>query len=135
MRSDNGLASTSLHRFHTTNGILHQILCNTPQQNGRIERKHQHIARALHFQANLQIDFLGECFTIAAYLTNRTLTSVLQNKSPYEHLFGKDPKFSIIRMFACLFYANNRPHIKTNLDLAHVSAYLLVTNLVKRDGS
>lgn len=69
MRSDNGLEFTSLRHYYATKGIIHQTSCvDTPQQNGRVERKHQHIlnvARALRFQANLPIDFWGECVTTA----------------------------------------------------------------------
>lgn len=57
VESDNGTESTSLTRHFHSQEIIHEIFCvRTPQQNGRIERKHRHIlnvARALRFQANL----------------------------------------------------------------------------------
>ncbi|PKI45909.1 hypothetical protein CRG98_033708 [Punica granatum] len=61
---------------------------NTPQQNGRVERKHRHIlnvARALMFQASLPTRFWGECISTAVHLTNVTPTPLLGNKSPHEH--------------------------------------------------
>lgn len=43
VRSDNGLAF-ALGNFYNAKGILHQISCvETPQQNARVERKHQFI--------------------------------------------------------------------------------------------
>ena len=63
IRSDNGLKflSGSMKQFYLEKGIIHHKSCiNTPQQNGRVERKHRHIlnvARALHFQASLPIEF------------------------------------------------------------------------------
>ena len=50
-RSDNGTKFTCLKSYFFDKGIIFQTSCtSTPQQNGRVERKHQHIlniARAL----------------------------------------------------------------------------------------
>ncbi|CAH9142240.1 unnamed protein product [Cuscuta epithymum] len=53
VRSDNGTEFNCLKDFFRTSGIIFQTSCvGTPQQNGRVERKHRHIlnvARALRF--------------------------------------------------------------------------------------
>ncbi|WZZ71964.1 hypothetical protein YC2023_083334 [Brassica napus] len=95
LRSDNGTEFMCLTRFFKEQGIIHENSCvHTPQQNGRAERKHRHIlnvARALRFQANLPIELWGECVLAAGYLINRTPSSLLQNKTPYEKLHGQPP--------------------------------------------
>jgi hypothetical protein len=74
LRSDNGTEFRGLKSYFQENGVLHQTSIRyTPQQNGRVERKHRHIlnvARALRFQANLPLKFWGECILTAAYLIN-----------------------------------------------------------------
>lgn len=116
LRSDNGSEFTCLTRFYADNGILHQTSCvETPQQNGRVERKHRHIlivARALRFQANLPISFWGECIMTAAYLINRTPTPLLDGKTPYDMLFDQTPSYNTLRVFDCLCFAKNRPRTK-----------------------
>lgn len=98
--------------FFREHGILHETSCvHTPQQNGRAERKHRHIlniSRALRFQANLPIEFWGECVMTAAHLINRTPSPLLKNKSPFEVLHGEPPSISHIRVLGCLAYAHNK---------------------------
>ncbi|MCH83154.1 hypothetical protein A2U01_0003969, partial [Trifolium medium] len=68
-KGDNGTEFTCLKKYFRENGILFQTSCpGTPQQNGRVERKHRHIlnvARALRFQGSLPISFWGECVLAA----------------------------------------------------------------------
>lgn len=56
-RSDNETEFICLKGYFDEKWILHQTtVVGTPQQNGRMERKHGHIlnvARVLRFQANL----------------------------------------------------------------------------------
>ena len=56
IRSDNG-PKFIMRQFYDDIGIVHQTTCiETPQQNGIVERKHQHLlnmTRSLLFQSNL----------------------------------------------------------------------------------
>lgn len=112
VRSDNGTEFNSLKDYFVANGILFQSSCvGTPQQNGRVERKHRHIlnvARALRFQGNLPLYFWGECVLIAGHLINRTPSAVLNNKCPYEILFGTLPDYDELRVFGSLCFAHNQ---------------------------
>lgn len=42
------------------------------------------------------------------YLINRTPSGLLNNKTPYEILFGKAPSFDEMRVFGCLCFAHNQ---------------------------
>ncbi|XP_021714729.1 uncharacterized protein LOC110682706 [Chenopodium quinoa] len=113
VQSDNGTKFNCLREYFSATGILFHTSCvGTPQQNGRVERKHKHIlnvARALRFQAHLPIYFWGECVLAAVhYLINRTPTPLLQNKTPFEILFGYPPSYNVIRTFGCLCVAHNQ---------------------------
>lgn len=61
VRSDNGTYFTCMSNEFREQGIVHQTSCvGTPQQNGRVERKHRHIlnvAKSLLFQADMPIKF------------------------------------------------------------------------------
>ncbi|CAJ2650467.1 unnamed protein product [Trifolium pratense] len=109
-RSDNGTEFTNsvFKAFLREKGIMHETSCvSTPQQNGRVERKHRHIlnvARALRFHANLPIRFWGECVLAATHIINRTPTMANKGITPYEMLFGKSPNYDHIKVFGCLCY-------------------------------
>jgi len=116
--SDNGLEflSGSTKQFYLQKDIIHHTSCtDTPQQNGRVERKYRHIlnvARALRFRVHLPIDFWGKSVLTTAYLINRTPSKLLDGKTPYEVLFNAHLSYDHIKMFECLCYIHIKPRSK-----------------------
>ena len=114
IRSDNGTKFMCMTSYFRDNWILRETSCvGTPQQNGRVKRKHRHIlnvARALRFQASLPIEFWGECIMTAAYLINRTPTPLLAGHTPFERLYKRPPPLTHLRTFGCPCYAHNQNH-------------------------
>ncbi|CAH9140336.1 unnamed protein product [Cuscuta epithymum] len=108
VRSDNRTEFKGLIPYFDANGIIFQTSCvHTPQQNGRVERKHRHIlnvARALMFQANIPIFLWGECVLTAVHVINRTPSGLLGGKTPYEALTVHVPDHSHLRVFGCLCF-------------------------------
>ena len=116
IRSNNGPEFLQ-NDFFSSKGILHQTSCvYTPQQNGRVERKHQHIlnvARALMFQSNIPKHFWSYAIKHVVFLINRVPSPVIKNKTPFELLYQEPPDFSMIKIFGCLCYAStNSPRQK-----------------------
>ncbi|KAM0049721.1 putative RNA-directed DNA polymerase [Helianthus debilis subsp. tardiflorus] len=112
-RSDNGseFVNNQMSVFCKLKGIVHQTTCAyTPQQNGIVERKHRHllnVTRALLFQSNLPVRFWHECVLTAAYLINRTPSSVLSGKTPYELIHKFKPFLNHLKVFGCLCFCTN----------------------------
>ncbi|MCH80679.1 peptide transporter PTR2, partial [Trifolium medium] len=116
--TDNG-PEFFLTDFFAKTGILHQKSCvETPQQNARVERKHQHIlnvARALLFQSHLPKQFWSYAVMHAVFLINRISTPILNNKSPYFCLLNKSPDLANLKCFGSLAYASTLQNHRTKL--------------------
>lgn len=119
IRSDNG-KEFLMTNFNKTKGIIHQTSCvETPQQNGVVERKHQHllaVARALIFQAKLPKIFWNYAIAHAVFLINRLPSKVIKNETPYTLLYKQSPDISMLKVFGCLCYASTLTANRKKLD-------------------
>ena len=119
IRSDNG-PEFILPDFYASKGIIHQRSCvETPQQNGRVERKHQHIlniARALMFQSNLPSSFWSYAVRHAVYLLNRVPSSAINFKTPFEILFNHPPNYHDLKVFGCLCFVSTQMANRSKFD-------------------
>jgi hypothetical protein len=91
LRSDNGTEFVVMGDFLSSKGIIHQKSCvETPQQNGIVERKHQHIlnvARSLSFHSNLPLTMWNFSVQHVVHIINRLPSPLLNLKCPYELLY------------------------------------------------
>jgi len=128
LRSDNGL-EFHMPSFYNAKGILHQKSCvEAPQQNSRVERKHQHIlnvGRALLFQSKLPNCYWSSVVLHAIFLINRVTTPLLNHKSPYHVLYDKVPDSNTFKVFGCLCFASTLQSHRTKLQsMARKSIFL-----------
>lgn len=111
LRTDNGTEFIAMTSFLLSKGITHQRTCvETPQQNGVVERKHQHIldvARSIFFHSNVPLDLWNFCIQHAVHIINRLPSPLLKYKSPYELLFKQPPVMLHLKVFGCLSYATS----------------------------
>jgi len=96
--------------FYQEHDIIHQLSCaKTPEQNGRVERKHQHllnVARSLMFQSKLLLPYWTDCILTTIHLINCTPSSILNNQIPYYLLFQKPPTYDYFKVFGCLCFGS-----------------------------
>lgn len=119
IRSDNG-PEFILKDFYQKQGIIHQTSCiDTPQQNGIVERKHQHllcVTRSILFQAHLPKMFWAHALEHATFLINRLPSKFLKHKSPFSVLYNQIPNYNNLKVFGCLVYAAISKNKTTKLD-------------------
>lgn len=105
--SDHGgeFVSADLLRYWASFGIIASTTSrDTPQHNGRAERKNRTFVeamRALLLQARLPPRFWPLAADVVAHLLNRTVRSVRRDKTPLEIATGRKPSLGHVRVFGC----------------------------------
>jgi len=118
IRSDNG-PEFILSAFYASKGIIHQRSCvETPQQNGRVERKHQHIlnvARALLFQSKLPNFFGLDLFYMLSFSSIEFLLLSSETSHLIKFFYNTLPDINSFKVFGCLCYASTLQAHRTKL--------------------
>jgi len=118
VRSDNG-PGFLLNFFYASKGIFHhKSSVETPHQNGRVERKHQHIlnvGRALLYQSKLLASYWSYALLHATFIINRVTSPTLHNKLPYQLLHNKVPDIDSLKVFGSLCYSTSLHSHRTKL--------------------
>jgi len=100
-----------LNSFYTSKGIIHHKSCvETPQQNGRVERKHQHmlnVGRSLLYQSKLLAPYWSYALLHATFIINIVTSPNLHNKSPYQLLHTHIPDVNTFIVFGSLCYSTS----------------------------
>lgn len=119
IRTDHG-QEFLMPQFYSSKGIVHQTSCvESPQQNGRVERKHQqilNIGRALLFHTNLPKQFLCYVVSHVVFIMNRVARPLLNNTSPYFLMHKTLPDLHYLKVFGSLVYASTLHSHITNLN-------------------
>lgn len=105
----------------STHGIKQMISCPyTPQQNGIAERKHRQITElglSMLFDGKVPQKYWVEAFFTSSFLgTLLPSSSLSNNKSPYEVLFGRKSEYTALRIFGSACYPSLRPYTSNKLD-------------------
>jgi hypothetical protein len=93
-------------------GIIHQTSCaHTPQQNGVVENKNQHLLEVAHcllFHMHVPKIFGSVAALTTCYLINRMPSSVLNGVSPHSLLYPSSLPFPLpLKVFGCVCYVHN----------------------------
>src|SRR5579871_3456526 len=110
IRSNNGGEFTSKKfKQHLQDcGIQHKATVPyTLQQNRVSKRSNRTIierAKSMLHASRLGYEFWGEVVTTIVYLKNRSPTTAIIDKTPYEAWFGKKPSLNHLRTFGCIVY-------------------------------
>ena len=122
IRTDNGGEYTSKEFFEYCKAMGEaRDFTNpyTPEQNGVSERLNQTLvncARTMMIHAGLPVSFWAEAIQCATYVKNRSPTTALCGKTPYEMWYGKVPDLSHMKVFGCKAYAYVPPEQRNKFD-------------------
>ena len=110
LRTDNGLefCGGDFNDFCADAGIVrHRTVRYTPQQNGVAERMNRTLlerARCMLSNAGMEKDFWAEAVNTSCYLVNRSPSTAIECKTPFEMWSGKPCDYSNLKVFGCPAY-------------------------------
>lgn len=101
-------------------GISHQLTVPyDPAQNGTAERMDREVvesARCLIYHGNMRFKFWAEAINTAVYLRNRSQTTALKDKTPYESFFQEKPHVANLKAFGCIAYSHVPAELRKKFD-------------------
>ena len=121
-RSDNGgeFTSTEFEEYLKKEGIKHELtIPKCPEQNGVAERLNRtliEMVRSMLADSELPKLFWAEALSTATYLRNRSPTTAISGRTPYEALYGEKPKVEHLRVFGCAAYSHIPKDERSKLD-------------------
>ena len=122
-RSDNGgeYTSNEFELYFKNEGIIHQkSIPKTPEQNGLAERKNRSLVesiRCMISDSGVSKQFWGEALSTANYVINRSPSSALGDKTPFEALHNRKPSVKHFKVFGAKAYAHIPKDERTKLDM------------------
>ena len=130
LRSDNGgeYNSKASHAMFKKNGIKWEpTVPYAPEQDGvseRVNRTLMERVRAVLADSGLEKGLWAEILSTVVHLKNRSPTTAVNNKTPYEAWYGKMPELGHVRVIGCTAY-HHLPHSKKKLDNRSLKCQLL----------
>ena len=112
LHTDNGgeYTSTEFIKYLKKEGVRHEFTVpKTPQQNGVAERMNRTLVEAVRSMlsdAKLPKRFWAEALSTAVFLRNRSPTTVVQGRTPFEAWTQEKPDVGHLKAFGCLCYAH-----------------------------
>lgn len=111
-RTDNGLEYClgEFDEFCKNEGIVrNHIVKGIPHQNGVAEHMNRTLlerARCMLSNSSLSKDFWAEAINMPCYLVNRSPSTTIECKTPFELWFDTLANYSNLRLFGCPSYAH-----------------------------
>ena len=122
LRSDKGgeFTSKEFNDFCESHEIRRPLTVpRSPQQNGVAKRKNRAIlnmARCMLKAKNMPKEFWAETISCAIYLSNRSPTRSVKDKTPQETWSGRKPNVDHLRVFGSIAYAHVPQQERSKLD-------------------
>lgn len=130
--SDNGgeFDNAEVRKTLLESGIRQRLIMPyTPEQNGCSERENRTLVEAARTMrlahGELPQALWAELINTAAYILNRTGTSSVEGKSPYELWYNKKPQIKHLRVIGCTAYVHIPAQCRKKMDSKAVKGVLV----------